>query len=379
MDREGRFDLVIGTLYDAALEPERWPAALTATADLLGAVGSQFYFWNRHDNSTPFAVVGRLPEEGNAAYLRYYGAIDTRRQALERVPVGQVTAYGLDFDEGRFQRSEFFNDFLVPHGVPYVAGGRAFETADISAVIAVLRNFHQGPFGQPELAVLARLVPHLQRAARLHLQMREMRLQSRAIEAALDRLQFGVVIADASGRALVLNRAAQEMATAKDGLFLRGGQLTAYRAEEAAALVRAIAEAVRTAARRSGQGGSALRISRPSGRRPYAVLVAPLTPETALAAEHQAPAALILITDLERRPEVLGRRLVELFGLTPAEACLAVALVAGTRLEDIAEERGVRMPTLRTQLRAVLDKTGTDRQADLMRLLVGLPAVRAAR
>jgi DNA-binding CsgD family transcriptional regulator len=94
------------------------------------------------------------------------------------------------------------------------------------------------------------------------------------------------------------------------------------------------------------------------------------------AAEHQAPVALILITDLERQPKVLGRRLVDLFGLTPAEACLVVALVAGKRLEDIAEERGVRMPTLRTQLRAILDKTGTRRQADLMRLIMGLPAVR---
>jgi DNA-binding CsgD family transcriptional regulator len=85
---------------------------------------------------------------------------------------------------------------------------------------------------------------------------------------------------------------------------------------------------------------------------------------------------LILITDLDRRPEVPGRHLVELFGLTPAEACLAVALVAGKRLEDIAEERGVRMPTLRTQMRAILDKTGTDRQSALMRLMVRLPAVR---
>jgi DNA-binding CsgD family transcriptional regulator len=106
------------------------------------------------------------------------------------------------------------------------------------------------------------------------------------------------------------------------------------------------------------------------------VLVAPLSPDVTLAAQHQNPAALILITDLDSRPELLGKRLAELFGLTPAEACLAVALAGGKRLEDVAEERGVRMPTLRTQLRAILDKTGTRRQADLMRLIVGLPAVR---
>ena len=379
MERAAQLDLVIGALYDAAVEPERWPAALTGIADLLGAVGSQFYFWDRHQNTAPFAVVGRLPEDGNAAYLQYYGAIDVRRQALERVPVGVVTAYGLDFDEGRFRKSEFFNDFLVPHGVPYVAGGRPFQTADLSAVIAVLRTFHQEPFGEPEVAALGRLVPHLQRAARLHLQLREVRLQNQAVEAALDQLTFGVVIADATGRVLIVNRAAEEMATAGDGLLLRGGCLTAHSAEEAAALGRAVAGAAQPAARRNGGAGDSLLVSRPSGRRPFAVLIAPLSADLALAAGHQSPAALILITDLERQPTVLGRRLIELFGLTPAEACLAAALVAGKRLEDIVAERGVRMPTLRTQLRATLDKTGTRGQADLMRVLVGLPRVRAAR
>jgi PAS domain-containing protein len=265
MDRQARFEQVICSLYDAATEPERWSEALTGVADLLGAVGSQFYFWDRHENATSFAVVGRLPDEGNAEYLRYYGAIDTRRQALERVPVGKVTAYGLDFDEGRFRKSEFFNDFLVPYGVPYVAGGRPFETAGLSAVIAVLRNFRQGPFGQPELTVLRRLVPHLQRAARLHLQMREMRRQSRATEVALDRLPFGVVIADATGRAVVVNRAAEDMAAANDGLCLSDGRLTASGAQEAAQLAWQIAKAAQSAGRRNGEAGASLTVSRPSG------------------------------------------------------------------------------------------------------------------
>jgi hypothetical protein len=72
MDREARLDLAIGTLYEAAAEPERWAAALTAVADLLGAVGAQFFLWDKQASAAPFAAVGRLPEEGNAAYVRYY-------------------------------------------------------------------------------------------------------------------------------------------------------------------------------------------------------------------------------------------------------------------------------------------------------------------
>jgi PAS domain-containing protein len=379
MGREAQLDLVIGTLYEAAVEPEEWTAALTAVADLLGAVGAQFFHWDKQASAAPFAAVGRLPEEGNAAYVRYYGAIDPRRAALERVPVGKLFTADDHFDGGRFRKSEFFNDFLVPYGVPYVVGGRVLQSAGRSAVVAVLRNFHQGPFEPREGAALERLMPHLQRAARLHSQVGGLRRQNQALEAALDRLTFGVLITDGAGHVLLLNRAAEEMATANDGLLLQGGRLEATQSEEAIGLARHITEAVRTAGRRGTEGGGSICISRPSGRRPFAVLVAPLSPETALAAEHQVPAALILITDLGRQPKMLGRRLVELFGLTAAEACLAVALVTGKRLEDIAEERSVRMPTLRTQMRAILNKTGADRQADLMRLIVGLPAVRVTR
>jgi PAS domain-containing protein/DNA-binding CsgD family transcriptional regulator len=379
MGREAQLDAAIGGLYEAAVEPEGWTGALTAVADLLGAVGAQFFVWDKQAGAAPFAAVGRLPEEGNAAYVRYYGAIDPRREALERVPVGKLFTADEHFDGGRFRRSEFYNDFLVPYGVPYVAGSRVLQSAGLSAVVAVLRNFRQGPFEPRDVTVLERVMPHLQRAARLHSRVGSLRRQNQALEAALDQLTFGILITDATGRVLLLNHAAEEMAAANDGLLLQGGRLGATQAEEATGLTRCIAEAVRTASRRGNQGGGSICISRPSGRRPFAVLVAPLSPETALIAKHEAPAALILITDLDRRPDVLGRRLVELFGLTAAEACLAVALVAGKRLEDIAEERGVRMPTLRTQMRAILDKTGTDRQADLMRLIVGLPALRVTR
>jgi DNA-binding CsgD family transcriptional regulator len=85
----------------------------------------------------------------------------------------------------------------------------------------------------------------------------------------------------------------------------------------------------------------------------------------------------VFVTDPERRATVAGRQLVELFGLTPAEAQLAVALLAGKRLARIAAERGVQLPTVRNQLRAVLAKTGTGRQAELVRLLASLPALAA--
>ena len=68
--------------------------------------------------------------------------------------------------------------------------------------------------------------------------------------------------------------------------------------------------------------------------------------------------------------------LVELFGLTPAEADLVQALAADERLAAYAERRGRSLNTVKTHLKAVFAKTGTTRQAELVRLASGLSALR---
>jgi DNA-binding CsgD family transcriptional regulator len=60
----------------------------------------------------------------------------------------------------------------------------------------------------------------------------------------------------------------------------------------------------------------------------------------------------------------------ELYGLSAAEIRLARALAKGASLSDVAAELGLSKETLRAQLAAISDKTGTSRQSDLVRLLV---------
>jgi DNA-binding CsgD family transcriptional regulator len=71
-----------------------------------------------------------------------------------------------------------------------------------------------------------------------------------------------------------------------------------------------------------------------------------------------------------------GQQLVQLFRLSPAEARLARALALGKTPEEFATECELSMATVRTQLRKVFEKTGTARQAELMKLLVSVPPTR---
>ncbi len=65
-------------------------------------------------------------------------------------------------------------------------------------------------------------------------------------------------------------------------------------------------------------------------------------------------------------PEALRQRL----GLTATESELAAALVAGESLSDYAARRSVAVQTARNQLQSIFQKTGVNRQADLVRLLL---------
>ena len=61
-----------------------------------------------------------------------------------------------------------------------------------------------------------------------------------------------------------------------------------------------------------------------------------------------------------------------LFDLTPAEARVARNLASGKSVEAIASDGGVSPNTVRTHVRGVLDKTGCNRQVEVVALLAGI-------
>jgi DNA-binding CsgD family transcriptional regulator len=99
----------------------------------------------------------------------------------------------------------------------------------------------------------------------------------------------------------------------------------------------------------------------------------PLSGEAALLF---APArALILVRDLDETAVPLEAHLRSVFGLTKAEARIALEVATGEGLKPVAERLGISMNTAHTQLRAVFEKTGTSRQAELVRVLSRLAAL----
>lgn len=82
--------------------------------------------------------------------------------------------------------------------------------------------------------------------------------------------------------------------------------------------------------------------------------------------------SLLSIREVDQEPASTGLLLQEEFHLTPAEAAVAVQLSQGLSLKQTAGKLNISIWTARSHLRAIFQKTGTHRQAELVSLLAHL-------
>ncbi|MBL8527929.1 MAG: helix-turn-helix transcriptional regulator [Burkholderiales bacterium] len=206
----------------------------------------------------------------------------------------------------------------------------------------------------------------------------QLRLQASLAEHALDALQYPVMVMDEQAHVLLANTAANRWLSENGEVYLRSSRLRASHLELEQRLWRMINSATRGegAVRTGGFVAVRRKLSAQNGAsKPFSVRVIPLRPDARLAVNWQRPLALLLVADPEASAPLEPLALQTLFGLTPAEARLAVSLAEGKNLEEIAERAHVSLNTAKTQLRLAFEKTGTHRQAELVKLVLSHPRV----
>lgn len=184
---------------------------------------------------------------------------------------------------------------------------------------------------------------------------------ARCLALMLDEVDYGVLLLDPAGHLRLINRSARRELDERHPLHVVGGQLHARGRQDMLALAGALSGALQHGQRELlwlGQGPS--RVS---------VAVLPLGPQ----ALHGGPATMLL---LGRRESVEGLSIAGFarsHGLTPAETRVLQALCAGVPPARIAEEQGVRISTVRTQIGNLRDKTGARSIRALVRMVSVLP------
>lgn len=199
------------------------------------------------------------------------------------------------------------------------------------------------------------------------------RAVTQAAAGVLDRLPLGVMILDARGQVLITNSKARQIIAAGDGLVVdpRSGTFRAESAEETKALLTLVMRTIQGAI--EPEEGCALTISRPSMKQPLCLMVTPLgSPAQGKAPRRNGVA--IFLSDPEDGIDIEEDVLRDLYGLTRVESRLALGLVRGKQLDELAKESRVSVHTVRSQLKQIFRKTGANRQAEVVKLLLTGPA-----
>jgi len=233
--------------------------------------------------------------------------------------------------------------------------------------LGIHRPHGSGNYDDQHKALAATVIPHLQRALHIRRRFAEPEIAGRVALDVLDRSGTATVVVSREGRILYANREAEGLLQARVGITSINSRLATGHRATTDRMLTMIRGAVDTANGSGTSAGGALAIVR-EDRLPLTLLIAPFRPGRG-GVGAAAPAAIVFIRDPER-PTAMTLALQGLFGLTPAEACIAGMLAGGKSVDDVAAQQRITLNTLRVHLKNIFAKTGTARQAQLVALIL---------
>jgi DNA-binding CsgD family transcriptional regulator/GAF domain-containing protein len=365
---------LIAAIYDAGIEPECWPNVLGRFAELFGASYGGLTVGDPTQRVEQIGSLGSDPSFSRS-YGAHFGRMDPIVPVVIAAPVGTMVTDTMVMSQSAMDRNEFYQDWVRPQKFRSVLMTNLIRESANVGVAILSRRQQEGDFQQHDLDLLAVIMPHLQRAMRMHLRLAGLLAERNAAIEALNRLTQGILVTDQSCRVMLANRVVEEILAQADGIGSGRLGLHTATAAQTNELRRLVAQAAGVN-RRTPVGG-ALLVNRPSMKRPFQVLISPLSADIGWAAmAWHTPAALVLIIDPERALWSLERHLRTLFKLTAAEARVACEIATGEGVVGVAESLGILPSTARTHLHRVFEKTDTRRQAELVKMLERVAVLR---
>lgn len=367
-------DDIIDLAYSAAVDPTVWPQAVRSMSRRYEAIAAGLYvadFTERRVEMLSIRGIG-------PSYVKRYvddflcenpWSIDAMQA------VGWIrTDTSLDEYYGRpgyYRSTTLFNDWMKPQDFIYTLGVNLSVGPTRQTKLFLYRPKSAGPYTARDVARFRRLTRHLVTAVRVADRFAAARREANELRHVLDRLRFGVVLLADDGSVLEANAFAAQLFERRDGLAVIRRRLVATHRASGAALVRSIHAAI-DVHRGVDVAPEPCDLERGNGMQPLSALALPL-PKGQEAFDVRRASVALLITDPNVEAEVPLERLRRRFRLTSSEARLAAALMRGQRLRDAAEQAGLTYETARWYLKSTFQKTGTTRQADLVRLLLSEP------
>jgi DNA-binding CsgD family transcriptional regulator len=371
------FNELVLAIYAAAEDPGGWMAVFTRLREITDSSAAGIVNHDRASREQTINVGVGFSDETLQIYEEYYQAVAPWSR---RLPSGALVP-GRTFDgretisETEFRKTEYYNDFGRRHGSVHCLAAFIDVGGPMIGTLGLNRTDAQDPFEPEVLELLVRLIPHVQRALRIHRKLEAIDDARRVACEALSRLAMGVVLLDHRGVAIFANPEARRLETSVGAIQLSAAGLRGATVDDTRRLRAAVGDVLALKDGREIDGRHmTVQLSRPGGGSQIIAYALPAgQAAVTLGAEVRAAAALFLV-DPDRETPDLPNRMITTFGLTPAEARIGSLLIDGIDSREIAQRLEVSRETVRWHLKHVLHKTRSRTQAEFVsRVLRSLP------
>ncbi|WP_164898728.1 hypothetical protein [Mesorhizobium sp. M7A.F.Ca.MR.362.00.0.0] len=175
---------VVGKVYEAAYDQERWFDAVTGLRDLFGGSRSCIVRISPHTFdavATDFDPEFTSPK-GIEALLR-----DPLAAASAALPLGVVSRWPLTDEVAAFRRRELWHDWLRPRDMYHGLVSNLLSSNDSHWMLSIDRGSSNEAFGADDIDLLRKIVPHMRRAGQIGQQLEK----TSALASAFSHLPLG--------------------------------------------------------------------------------------------------------------------------------------------------------------------------------------------
>jgi DNA-binding CsgD family transcriptional regulator/PAS domain-containing protein len=368
MHETERLSALIGDIYDAALDAALWPRVLANCASFVGGPAAALFSKDAASKTGGVAYHTGIEPYYQQLYFNKYIKLDplTVGHYFAEIEKPVAVADILPYEE--FLETRAYREWGQPQGFVDVLNVALDKTATSAAMFCVFRHQRNGPVDDEARRRTALLAPHIRRAVLIGRVIDLKKAEAASLADTLDGISAGMFLVDATGRIVHANVAGHVILDAADVLHAKGGRLAVNDPQADQLLADTIATAGSGDAA-LGVKGIAMPLFSRNGER-HVAHVLPLTSGERRRAgvSYAAVAALFVYKaelDVPSPPEVIAKA----YKLTPTELRVLLAIVEVGGVPEVAEALGIAETTVKTHLGHIYEKTGSSRQADLVKLV----------
>jgi DNA-binding CsgD family transcriptional regulator len=358
---------LVGGIYDATLDPSLWPDVLAQVANFVGGPAASI-FWR--DASRQTGRIGHsfgLDPHLTRLYFEDYAKIDPANRtpsSNDPVAIGDLVPYE------HYVATPFYREWAAPQEFVDFVSCIVDRQASETAFFGVQRHARDGIVDEATRARMRQIAPHIGRAMSIARTVDLSQTENTAFADILDGLSTAIFLLDPAGLIAHANVAGRAILAGDDFLYATRGRLVA-RDPKVDHRLKAILTAAEPGDDANGAKGMALPLVSQEGEH-YVGHVLPFAGGTGHRADlgTRRGGALFVrkaTVDTATLPESIARH----FGLTSTELRVLLAIVGVGGAPEVAEALGIAVGTVKTHLHRLYQKTGTARQADLVKLVAG--------